>query len=131
MSQEGQLIGKKSWRAVTGRNADWDGLAKDCVAFANAQGGRLLIGIEDEATLPEPSQRIDPSLVDVVRRKIGERTVNVSVLPEIRHAENGGEYIELHVRRSLAEVAKVGSGLSFFLLARGSQQNEQDLTVQK
>jgi len=87
MSQEGQLIGKKSWRAVTGRNADWDGLAKDCVAFANAQGGRLLIGIEDEATLPEPSQRIDPSLVDVVRRKIGERTVNVSVLPEIRHAE--------------------------------------------
>jgi len=39
MSQEGQLIDKKSLRAVTGRNADWDGLAKDCVAFANAQGG--------------------------------------------------------------------------------------------
>lgn len=49
MSQEGQLVDKKSLRAITGRNPDWDALAKDCVAFANAQGGHLLIGIEDDA----------------------------------------------------------------------------------
>jgi len=120
MSQEGQLVDKKSLRAVTGRNADWDGLAKDCVAFANAQGGRLLIGIEDDATLPAPSQRIELSLVDVIRRKIGERTVNVSALPEIRHAENGGEYIELHVRRSLA-VASTTDGRYFLRIADESK----------
>lgn len=120
MSQEGQLIDKKSLRAVTGRNADWDGLAKDCVAFANAQGGRLLIGIEDDAAAPASSQRIEPSLVDVIRRKIGERTVNVSALPEIRHTENGGEYIELHVRRSLA-VASTTDGRYFLRIADESK----------
>lgn len=46
MSLEGQLLYRKWLRAVTGKTADWSELAKDCVAFANALGGRLLIGIE-------------------------------------------------------------------------------------
>ena len=37
MSQEGQLLDKKSLRSVTGKAADWKELAKDCIAFANAQ----------------------------------------------------------------------------------------------
>ena len=47
MSLEGQRLDKKSLRVITGKNVDWPGLARDCVAFANARGGRLLIGIED------------------------------------------------------------------------------------
>ena len=39
MSQEGQLLDKKSLRFVTGKTADWDALAKHCIAFTNAQGG--------------------------------------------------------------------------------------------
>jgi len=45
LSLEGQLLDYKSLRAVTGKTANWDELAKDCVAFANATGGRLLLGI--------------------------------------------------------------------------------------
>jgi hypothetical protein len=41
---EGQLIDQKSLRAVTGKTADWNEIAKDCIAFANATGGRLLLG---------------------------------------------------------------------------------------
>ena len=41
MSLEGQLLDRKSLRAVTAKSADWAELAKDCVAFANAMGGRL------------------------------------------------------------------------------------------
>lgn len=44
MSQEGQLLDQKSLRAVTGKTADWSEIAKDCTAFANATGGRLLLG---------------------------------------------------------------------------------------
>lgn len=44
MSQEGQLFDRKSLRAVTGKTTDWAEIAKDCVAFANASGGRLLLG---------------------------------------------------------------------------------------
>lgn len=39
--QEGSQFDKKSIRTVTGKTADFNELAKDCVAFANAQGGYL------------------------------------------------------------------------------------------
>ncbi len=100
MSQEGQLVDKKSLLAIAGRNPDWDALVKDCVAFANVQGGRLLIGIEDHADTPAPDQRVDPTLVDTLRRKISERTVNVAVLPDIRRANNGGDVMRLASERS-------------------------------
>ena len=38
---------KKSLKTVQGKTADFQELAKDCVAFANAKGGYLHIGIED------------------------------------------------------------------------------------
>jgi len=34
MSQEGQLVDKKSLRAINGRNPNWIALARDCGAFA-------------------------------------------------------------------------------------------------
>ena len=52
MSLEGQLLDQKSLRAVTGKTADWNEIAKDCIAFANATGGRLLLGIEDGQSEP-------------------------------------------------------------------------------
>jgi hypothetical protein len=44
VSLEGQLLDQKSLRAITGKTADWNEIAKDCIAFANATGGRLLLG---------------------------------------------------------------------------------------
>lgn len=49
MSLEGQVRDQKSLRTVTGRAADFHGLAKDCVCLANAQGGHIAVGIEDGA----------------------------------------------------------------------------------
>ena len=45
MSLEGQLLDQKSLRSVTGKTANWNEIAKDCISFANATGGRLLLGI--------------------------------------------------------------------------------------
>jgi ATP-dependent DNA helicase RecG len=91
MSREGQLLDKKSLRSVQGRTADWSELVKDCVAFANATGGHLLIGIEDGQSEPPAGQRIPASLPDTLRRKLAERTVNVSALPDVVTATNGGQ----------------------------------------
>lgn len=102
MSLEGQLRDQKSLRAVTGRTADWGELAKDCVAFANATGGQLLLGIEDGEDQPPAGQRIPADLPDTLRRKLAERTVNVTVLPDVVTAANGGEFVALRVPRSLA-----------------------------
>ncbi|WP_425059320.1 hypothetical protein SCACP_40030 [Sporomusa carbonis] len=120
MSLEGQLIDKKSIRAVTGKTADWTELAKDCVAFATAQGGKLLIGIEDNADLPPADQRVDVALLDTIRKKISERTVNVAILPAIVSADNGGQYIELVIQRSLP-VPSTSDGRYYIRVADSSK----------
>jgi ATP-dependent DNA helicase RecG len=120
LSREGQLLDQKSLRAVTGKTADWHELAKDCVAFANATGGRLLLGIEDYQRQPPADQRVPCDLPDTLRRKLAERTVNVTVLPNICTAANGGQYIELTVPRSMA-VASTTDGRYFLRVADQSK----------
>ena len=120
LSQEGQLLDQKSLQSVTGKSADWSELAKDCIAFANAMGGRLLLGIEDEQDQPPAGQLIPADLPDTIRRKIAERTVNVSVLPDVVTAPSGGQYIELHIPRALA-VASTTDGRYFLRVADQSK----------
>jgi len=109
---EDQNTDRKSLRAVTGRTADWDDVARACVCFANGSGGRMLIGIEDGETLPPPAQVVPPELLDRLRRRIGELTVNVQALPSVRRALNGGEFIDLVVDRS-PSVASTRDGRYF------------------
>lgn len=120
MSQEGQLLDQKSLRAVTGKTADWNEIAKDCIAFANATGGRLLLGIEDGQDAPPAGQHISSDLPDTLRRKLAERTVNVTVLPDVVTAPNGGQYIELRVPRAMA-VASTTDGRYFLRVADQSK----------
>ena len=120
MSQEGQLLDQKSLRAVTGKTADWNEIAKDCIAFSNATGGRLLLGIEDGQDAPPVGQHIPADLPDTVRRKLAERTVNVAVLPDVVTAPNGGQYIELRIPRALS-VASTTDGRYFLRVADQSK----------
>jgi len=120
MSLENQTTDCKSLRIVTGKTANWDELAKDCVCFANGQGGRLLIGIEDGENLPPAGQSISPDLLDRLRKRIGELTVNVQVLPQIVTAENGGQFIELVITRSIG-VASTSDGRYFIRVSDSCQ----------
>ena len=58
MTLEDQHTDHKSLRTITGKSADWEALAKDCMCFANGAGGRLLIGIEDGEALPPVGQML-------------------------------------------------------------------------
>lgn len=120
MSQEGQLLDQKSLRAVTGKTADWNEIAKDCIAFSNATGGRLLLGIKDGQDAPPVGQHIPADLPDTVRRKLAERTVNVAVLSDVVTAPNGGQYIELRIPRALS-VASTTDGRYFLRVADQSK----------
>jgi len=101
VSLENQGVDYKSLRVITGKTADWGALSKDCVAFANAQGGRLLIGIEDRDEEPPAEQRIAADLLEKVRRRIGELTANVSVAVQSHRSQvTGGDYVEVLVSRS-------------------------------
>ena len=107
--REDQTSERKSLRVVTGGSADFSELAKDCVCFANGTGGRIIVGIEDGDLLPPPGQRMDSALMDRVRRRIGELTVNVQVLPEVWRYDNGGEVLVLTIPRA-AGVASTSDG---------------------
>ena len=106
---EGTHFDRKSLRKVVGSGADFAALAADCVCFANGLGGTIYIGIEDGAREPPAGQPIDPGLPDRIRKRVGELTVNVQVLPEVRLATNGGAYIALLVARSTG-VASTSDG---------------------
>ncbi|MGE3729356.1 MAG: ATP-binding protein [Lysobacterales bacterium] len=112
MTLEDQHTDRKSLRAITGRTADWDDLARACVCFANGAGGRLLIGIEDGERLPPPAQTVAPELIEKLRKRIGELAVNVQGLPTVQRASNGGQFIELVVDRS-PSVASTSDGRYF------------------
>ena len=100
MTQENQHFDRKSLRKVTGKTAAWSELALDCVAFANAQGGSLLIGIEDGQELPPSGQAIPPGLAETVARRMRELTVNIEVAASVATAAEGGAFIDLRVARA-------------------------------
>ena len=108
--KENQTWDKKSLRAVMGNTRNFDEIAKDCVAFANKEGGHLAIGIEDDDELPPSNQRVDDSLKEKVVKRINELTINVAVIPRIIEAENGGEYLDLEILRSAASIASTTKG---------------------
>src|SRR5690554_4113512 len=88
----------KSLRLVTGRTADWDEVARECVCFANGRGGELLLGIEDGEAEPPPDQVVPSALPERVFRRISELTINVVTLyPTVETAPNGGQYLSLVV----------------------------------
>lgn len=116
MTLEDQQTERKSLRIITGRTADWDAVARACVCFANGSGGRLLIGIEDGQALPPPGQSVPGDLLERLRKRVAELTVNVQALPGVRVASNGGEYIELLVDRS-PNVASTSDGHYFLRIA--------------
>lgn len=120
MSLEGQLLDRKSLRAISGRTANWDEIAKDCIAFANATGGRLQVGIENDQSQPPTGQQIPPELPDTLRRRISEKTVNVVVLVDVVTTPSGGQYLDLVIPRSVA-VASTTDGRYFIRVADQSK----------
>lgn len=112
--EEGTLYDRKSLKTVWGKTADFEELAKDCVAFANSKGGCIHIGIEDGQTLPPFTQKIEQTLADKVVRRINELTTNVCVTAHILTAENSGQYINLRILPSLSSIASTTKGGYFF-----------------
>lgn len=112
--EENVKYDKKSLLKVTGKTANFNELAKDCVAFANAHGGYLAIGIEDDETLPPSNQVIPEYLPEQIVKRINELTINVAVWQEVSIASNGGHYIKLHILPSNSTIASTTKGEFYF-----------------
>ncbi len=113
---ETENLDRKSLRKVAGKTADFHELATDCVCFANGSGGVLLIGIEDDETEPAPTQRVDTALLEKLKKRVTELTVNVRVEAELLTHDSGGQYIRLTVPRS-SSVASTSDGKYYVRIA--------------
>ena len=116
---ENTLYDKKSLRTVIGKTADFDELAKDCVAFANAQGGIIEIGIENKEKLPPADQTFDGTLPIKVVNTISGLTNNVTLQANEETKSNGGKVIVLHIYRSLA-IAMTSKGKIYIRIGDNS-----------
>ena len=112
MKAEWLKLDRKSLKTVVGKTQDFSEIAKDCVAFANAKGGELHIGIEDGMELPPEHQKIEDNLPSNVIQRLNQLTVNVYLQGIKTIANNGGEYLILIVAPS-SSVASTTKGQFF------------------
>lgn len=108
--REYQHFDKKSLKFIESKNPDWDELAKDCVCFANSQGGRIMIGIEDKENEPPKGQTVEEQIPGKIQQQIEYRTINVGINSSRKQAKNGSEYIEIIVHPSVESIASTTKG---------------------
>ncbi|MGD9929557.1 MAG: ATP-binding protein [Mangrovibacterium sp.] len=108
----------KSLRKVIGKTADLKKLAETCVCFANAQGGEIIIGIEDKEDAPPQNQKVDQEAVNEVARKLRGLTDGVGIAcSDILTHENGGQYFSLIIYPSTRTIATTSSGKIFIRIS--------------
>jgi ATP-dependent DNA helicase RecG len=122
-SAEGQIFDKKSIRTFSDHPSkwDWSEIAKDCVAFANARGGDIFYGVENNAKEPSPSQKIPASVCDAYIKGVSNRTRNAFVTTKIEAHPNGGDYFCVHVLSSAKSIASTSDGRYYLRIADESK----------
>jgi ATP-dependent DNA helicase RecG len=104
----------KSLRKVIGKSANLKSLAETCVCFANAQGGEIIIGIEDKNSLPPEGQKISRKEMNKVISALRSLTDGVGIANhEIMKSENGGEFFTIKILPSTRIIATTTSGKVF------------------
>lgn len=101
----------KSIRKIRSGDKGFKDLAVTCVAFANAQGGTIHIGIEDETKGPLPNQIVEEEEINGTVSRLRSLCFNVSVAASERMTHcNGAQYFEVYVAPSLKSIATTSDG---------------------
>lgn len=108
----------KSLRKVFGAKSDLKSLSETCVCFANAQGGVIIIGIEDKDKEPPKNQKIDIEKINKVIKVLRSLTDGVGIVnQEVIMHPNGSEYFKLKILPSTRTIATTSSGKVFIRIS--------------
>lgn len=118
MLPENSQIEYKSLRKVEGPKADLTDLAETCVCLANAQGGTIIIGVEDKENEPSAGQVIAQELVNSTITRLQALTSGVGLAnSEILKHKNGGQYFQFRVLPTSQTIAVTSKGKVFVRVA--------------
>jgi ATP-dependent DNA helicase RecG len=136
MDIENQTIDYKSIRKIRSGDKGFKELAVSCVAFANAQGGTLYLGIEDKSLVPLAEQTVTENEINDTVSRLHSLCFNVSLTSSglIKH-QNGGEYFKIIVAPSIKSIATTSDGKIYLRIADKCEpvRNEdiQRLSIEK
>jgi ATP-dependent DNA helicase RecG len=118
LQAENQQREYKSVRLIQGAKPDLASLSETCVCLANAQGGLIFIGIEDDTRLPPPDQRISTEQANSVITRLQTLTSGVGIADyEVITHENTGQYIQFRILPSSRVIAVTSKGKVFVRVA--------------
>lgn len=111
MQAENTVTEYKSLKKVTSGDAGFKDLSATCVCLANAQGGTIIIGIEDKDKLPPVNQVITDDITNKTITRLRTLCFNVGmVLNEIETHTNGGQFFSIRILPTLKSVATTSDG---------------------
>ncbi len=118
MEMETQVIEYKSIKKITSGDKGFKELAKTCVCLANAQGGIISIGVDNDSKEPPYNQRIVQNQINNTFERLRGLTFGVGLSPsEILLHENGGEYFNIKVYPSQKVIATTSEGKIYIRIA--------------
>jgi len=111
--EQGKIEYKGLAKVTTG-DSGFRELAGTCVCLANAQGGKIFIGVENKERKPPAAQIINPALLNETITRLRSLCFNVGISAgEIETDSNGGQYFSIIVHPSLKTIATTSDGKIF------------------
>lgn len=118
MNTEQQKIEYKSLQKIRTGEKGFKDLSVTCVAFANAQGGDIVIGVEDKTRKPAPNQVISQEEANNTVTKLRGLCFNVGLtVGDVCADETGSQYFVITVFPSLHSYATTSDGRMYIRVA--------------
>lgn len=111
MNTEQQKIEYKSLQKIRTGEKGFKELSTTCVALANAQGGQIMIGVEDKTKKPAPNQVIPQEEANSAVTRLRGLCFNVGLaVGDVCADETGSQYFAITVFPSLHSYATTSDG---------------------
>ena len=110
-STEDKNIEYKGIQKIRTGDKGFKELARVCVAFANAQGGKIYIGVDDKTLTVGPNQVISTKEQNDAVSKLRSLCFSVAITySDILEDEDGSQYFIIHVLPSTKTIASTSEG---------------------
>lgn len=115
---EKQTVEFKDLQKIRTGEKGFRDLAVTCVAFANAQGGKIYIGYDDKLCAPKPNQVISDKEANDAVTRVRELCSSVALTSSgVLSNETGSQYFIINVLPSVRAIATTSDGKIYLRVA--------------